>query len=227
MRNNSYQSRSEQQSNNSNITDPRTTLTQNFPAPIYLQLPIVFPRLATPIDTKITSPSENNASIPFNCPETDFSTEESNFVNESNLERNKKDNIACGDAINKKQPNTIRLYFQNIRGAKNNNSWDDWIQSANYLQQHEVDIISYTETNIKWTDANKIEARNNIKNIKPLKYYKHSIISTSNSDDPYGSYFQPGGTCTIATNNFTGRVVKDIGDTSGLGRWSGLRLKIN
>lgn len=209
---------------NSNVNTTRNLLTPNPNAPTYLQLPLVFPSIEHQHDQTTFPTPLNSEHIPYNRPQTDFQMELDNLENKTLLEQNMKDNIAYGDSIHTKQPNTIRLYFQNIRGAKNNNKWDDWTKSAQYLNKNEIDIISYTETNIKWTDALKVEARNHLK-LKTKSYYNHSIISTSNSNDPYGSYFQPGGTCTIVTNNLTGRVIKDISDPSGLGRWSGFKIK--
>lgn len=95
-----------------------------------------------------------------------------------------------------------------------------WISSNDFHHKNNVDIVSYTETNINWNAEHTIAAKTNMK-----PYFNHSIIATSNSNDHTESYHQQGVTCTIVTNNLTGRVVKDISDDSGLGRWSGQRLK--
>jgi hypothetical protein len=61
-----------------------------------------------------------------------------------------------------KPPQTLRIYCQNIRGAKHRNDpWDDWTQGHNTLSEWAIDIATLTETNTKWnhsniTTANKI-----------------------------------------------------------------------
>lgn len=134
--------------------------------------------------------------------------------------RNLKENIPLGDTITTKQPNAIRFYFQNIRGAKKKNTWHDWENSVNYLHDHEVDIMGYAETNLAWNDLHQRTAIH-----RTMHKYTKCKLSTSNSIDlPLYSY-QPGGTSTIITNTFVGHVTTPITDTTGLGRWSGFRLR--
>lgn len=60
---------------------------------------------------------------------------------------------------------------------------------------------------------------------RTLIHYNKCRLSTSNSTDLPLYSFQPGGTATIITNNYVGHIDKQIQDTTGLGRWSGFRLK--
>jgi hypothetical protein len=52
-------------------------------------------------------------------------------------------------------------------------------------------------------------------------------MTTSSSVDPTKTPYQPGGTATILTGNTIGRSSSTILDKSGMGRWSGFRLKTN
>lgn len=114
----------------------------------------------------------------------------------------------------------MRIYYQNIHGIKKSNTWHDFQNSVQVLHKWGVDIMAYSETNLRWRQDDS----NNIKTLlKPN--YRECTISTSNSTEHSNSYYQQGGTCTILTNSLTGRVFENLSDTSGLGRWSGQRLR--
>jgi hypothetical protein len=138
----------------------------------------------------------------------------------ANMTQNYRENIEFGDTMKIKEANTIRLYFQNIRGCKKNNSWKDWQYATKYLHDNQVDIIGYAETNLFWDAKSKQEARQHT-----AYKYKKCVISTSRSIDGTDSYHQQGGTATIVTQNYTGRITSDISDKTGLGRWSGVRMR--
>lgn len=139
---------------------------------------------------------------------------------EDNWTKNSKDNVAYGDNIERKQDGTLRIYYQNIHGIKKSNTWHDYQYSLTILKKWKVDIMAYSETNINWRD----DDRQNIKTlIKPC--YRNCTVSTSNSIEQSSSYFQQGGTSTIITNSYTGRVIENLTDKSGLGRWSGYKLR--
>eukprot|EP00957_Ditylum_brightwellii_P169551 12904893-Ditylum_brightwellii.AAC.1 len=53
--------------------------------------------------------------------------------------------------------------------------------------------------------------------------FKNFKITTSNSDDPV-AYYQQGGMCTGITRRMTGRIITAENDTSGLGRWSYMKI---
>jgi hypothetical protein len=89
------------------------------------------------------------------------------------------------------------------------------------MHKNKVDIIGLAETNIAWNDKHKRDA-----NSQTIKHYKKShIIQTSSSIETSYSSYQPGGAATITTGNYTGRIESAINDPSGLGRWSGFKLR--
>lgn len=145
---------------------------------------------------------------------------ESAHITTINRARNLKENIPFGDNMQIKDKQTTRFYFQNIRGARKLGTWNDWNVSMEYLNRHEVDIIGFAETNINWQENHLNSAQYNT-----LCHYNKSNISTSSSLDIPASYHQPGGTSTIITNNHVGRIVSSISDDTGLGRWSGFKLR--
>jgi hypothetical protein len=90
------------------------------------------------------------------------------------------------------------------------------------LNTYSVDAIGISETSINWNEKNTCEARNIMQ-----KYNKSTLINTSSSIEASKSAYQPGGTATLLTRNLTGRSTGTIKDESGLGRWSGFKIKIN
>ena len=84
-----------------------------------------------------------------------------------------------------------------------------------------ADILLFPETNIAWNqyDVQKLaqEYRRNT--------FQFSRQISSNSTHTYDSPYQPGGTCSIITNNLVGRYHSSMSDLE-LGRWSVTTLNI-
>jgi hypothetical protein len=57
------------------------------------------------------------------------------------------------------------------------------------------------------------------------KHFKHAIMTTSTTTIKFDEDDKPGGTFTVITNNWTGRSLESIDDTTGLGRWSGTKIR--
>jgi hypothetical protein len=73
-------------------------------------------------------------------------------------------NVPYGNIINEtKRNNTIRILYQNIRGAKVNKNWDNWNHGYNWIKDKNIDITLLTETNTNWNAFNKQQALINIK----------------------------------------------------------------
>jgi hypothetical protein len=53
------------------------------------------------------------------------------------------------------------------------------------------------------------------------KHFDHAILTASTTRMNFKEDYKPGGTCTVITNNWTGRSLQSIEDTTGQGRWSG------
>eukprot|EP00957_Ditylum_brightwellii_P025616 1936004-Ditylum_brightwellii.AAC.1 len=83
------------------------------------------------------------------------------------------------------------------------------------MEQYEIDIFAFAETNIAWTPQNKCSIRNSGK-----QYFGQINIETSSSDKPAVNMYQPGGTMIGVVGNIQGRIITATNDPHGLGRWS-------
>jgi hypothetical protein len=133
-----------------------------------------------------------------------------------------KDNYPFGDILQKKEKNTIRLFFRNINGIFKANSWTPLHTSCQQLITAEVDIVGFAETNIKWDIRRHNQTSQAFKRV-----YKQCTISTASGSKTCVLAYQPGGTVTVATGKYTGRITKNIKDTNSMGRWTGLRFATN
>ena len=77
------------------------------------------------------------------------------------------------------------------------------------------------ETNIEWNNF-RTKA---IMQATTRKHFAHSIMMTSTTTMKFDEEYKPGGTCTVITNNWTGRSLQQIEDTTGQGRWSGTIIR--
>jgi hypothetical protein len=131
-------------------------------------------------------------------------------------------NLWIGDNLTiPKPPQTLRIYCQNIRGAKHKHDpWDDWTHGHNTLSDWEIDIATLTETNTKWN-------HNNITTANKIAKSQHTQLRTNmtGSLEITDSDYQPGGAYCSIHGKWTGRVIARITDSTGLGRWTGFRLE--
>jgi hypothetical protein len=133
------------------------------------------------------------------------------------------ENFPFGDLLSSTKPaGAIRLFFQNVNGIRSYNSWAPWANACNSLNDLQVDIFGIAETNLKWNTRLQETARSICQ-----RHYHSALLSVSSSTDPTRTEYQPGGTATIITNKWTGRSTTSIHDHSGLGRWSGFKLRRN
>lgn len=130
-------------------------------------------------------------------------------------------NLGYGDTLIMPKPTqTLRVYCQNIRGVKNYESWDTWIQGHLNLANWDIDIAHLTETNIKWNHSNITTANKLLKNI-----HQQLRTNMTGSTEITESDYQPGGTYCSVHGKWTGRIIERITDSTGLGRWAGFRLE--
>ena len=119
---------------------------------------------------------------------------------------------------------TIRVVYQNVHrsiSASDNPHTNVLLDNLNNM---EVDIFLASETNVNWKSA---KHRNDFRH-KVSRVWPSNRIAFSSSDVgiQFESHeFLPGGTCTMAVDNLSMRVVKVGEDPSGLGRWSYITLE--
>ena len=155
------------------------------------------------------------------CMPIDSDKEELNETNIKNLNHN----YNWGDSLpTGVKGNTIRVVYQNVHhslSASDNPHTNNLLDNLNNM---EADIFMASETNTNWKSA---AFRNNFKS-KVSRIWPAHRIAYSSSD--VGMEFElheflPGGTCTMAVDNLSMRVIKAGEDPSGLGRWSYITLE--
>jgi hypothetical protein len=87
---------------------------------------------------------------------------------------------------------------------------------------HNIDALSLTVTNLNWNPK-----LHQIACSLAQKHVNSCHITTSSNDGPCMGNYQPGGTATAVFGNLTGRISSKITDSSGMGRWSGVKLHTN
>jgi hypothetical protein len=131
-------------------------------------------------------------------------------------------NLPYGDSIDHpKEETTVQLYFQNIRGIANAQMWQNCESAAMRLKAMKVDICGFAETNIDWQYRNI----DNVTTIFRNKLNQQMAVTTSSSTETTRSNRLPGGTLTSIGGKWTGRIMEKINDPSGMGRWSGYKLR--
>jgi hypothetical protein len=130
-------------------------------------------------------------------------------------------NKAHGHSIyTKPADTTLRIYHQNIRGAKTYQNWNRWKEGVQQLTHWGVGIATLVETNTQWTTINKSAAQAMTHSVT-----SQSKLSMTGSIEQSESDFQPGGTACVALGKWTGRITTRLTDDSGLGRWSGFHIQ--
>ena len=117
-----------------------------------------------------------------------------------------------------KPENTTRLISLNINGFRSANEFQDVLEIAEQLKLSSADLINFQETNINWRSQCLSHCYEKFRRV-----YHHARLSTSSSTINYRTEYQPGGTCSIATDNYVGRVV-ETGSDNEMGRWSFIRM---
>jgi hypothetical protein len=131
-----------------------------------------------------------------------------------------KSNDHHGDLLGNKNKGVLRIYQQNIRGAKLYNSWEKWKEGVRWLNNKQIDIAFTVETNTNWTTKNISAAK------AKAKAVSHSVLfEGSSSTEHKDTDYQPGGSACLIINNLTGYKKETINDKKGLGRWCGFKLK--
>ena len=128
---------------------------------------------------------------------------------------NLRTNIVFGhDMVLPKDDNTTRLISLNVNGLRRGDNYQDILEMAQALKTSSVDLALLGETNLDWHSAARGKVREKFQRI-----YHQTKLSTSSSIIQYNTAYQPGGTATIVTDQYTGRV-SAMGRDDELGRWS-------
>ena len=132
-----------------------------------------------------------------------------------------------GDSIRLKAPDSIRIFFQNVKGLTHTTTKDDYRYYLSCIQGYDIDIVGLSETNTCWSHHHlSSDFRSSVHS-----YFRQSKIvfgMVSPDVDPCtdSETFQAGGNITMVLGGMVPRVSgSNIVDPTGLGRWSGITLE--
>jgi hypothetical protein len=120
-----------------------------------------------------------------------------------------------------KHPDSLQILLQNTSGLDARTDYRKLNYLAHSMAAYQVDIGCLAETNVDW----KKPTANYECNTILRKHFKHHRLVTSTSQADAAHSYLPGGTATLAVNEWTGRISETGADLSGLGHWSFIRTK--
>jgi hypothetical protein len=133
------------------------------------------------------------------------------------------ENMPFGDLLTPaKQPGSLRIVLQNVNGIYKAKSWHELNKLATNINELKIDVFGAVETNIKWNFK-----YNNLARAAIRKHTKQCSITTSSNKEQCITSYQPGGTLTAVMNQYIGRIMSAVTDSSTLGRWSGYSFRTN
>eukprot|EP00957_Ditylum_brightwellii_P177718 13537686-Ditylum_brightwellii.AAC.1 len=83
------------------------------------------------------------------------------------------------------------------------------------MEDLDIDIMVWTETNMVWSNALKEKAKMQLR-----KRFKQTKVETISSNKPSTSMFRPGGTMIAALGKITGKIIESGNNPHRLGRWT-------
>jgi hypothetical protein len=115
----------------------------------------------------------------------------------------------------------MRLLLQNTNGLEPDLHYRKLDYVARNIVTHKIDITCLAETNVDWKKPFVRSACHDILR----RHFKHHRLIPSVSPASTAKAYLPGGTATIVTDGYTGRIAESGVDPRGLGRWSFVRIK--
>jgi hypothetical protein len=125
------------------------------------------------------------------------------------------DEVGYGDSPKTIDESTTRFVLNNPNGVTRDGSYDHLSKYLLDLLEIGVNVIQLPEANVDWRSPKAFQnCQSSVQSV-----FRHSKLSTSSSTKRTASTKLPGGTLTIAVDNFTGRI-SGSGRDSKFGRWS-------
>jgi hypothetical protein len=125
------------------------------------------------------------------------------------------DEVGYGDAPKIIDESTTRFVLNNPNGVTRDGSFYHLSEYLLNLLEIGVDVIQLPEANVDWRSPREFKkCQTSVQSV-----FRHSKLITSSSTKRSSSARLPGGTLTIAVNNFTGRI-SGSGRNTKYGRWS-------
>lgn len=132
-----------------------------------------------------------------------------------------------GDSIYERDPSSIRVFFQNVKGLTYSTTGEDYAYYLSCTASIGADIIGMAETNTAWSHYH---LRQSLHQQSRKQYQQHKISFSFPIPDidpvPETETFQAGGTLTMALNSMVPMAFGESHqDPTGLGRWSSLTFR--
>jgi len=131
------------------------------------------------------------------------------------------DNDHWGDPLHPLPPNSFRILSKNVNSLPTTDNFVQWRAAAAAGQTTCASVMCFQETNLRWDHNNHTRVAQIMR-----KSYDAVKISVSSSDEPSAPEYQPGGTFIATLGPWTSRVQHAANDSTGLGRWSYLTLRL-
>jgi hypothetical protein len=112
------------------------------------------------------------------------------------------------------------ILLQNPNGVQPSHKDLDFQYGLTKCSEHRVGVISIVETKLNWTRSVKYNVTKWLR-----QTWKSSVNQSSQIDEGFSSYHQPGGTLTTVVVQWTSRVQHIGQDPFGLGHWSYISLR--
>jgi len=128
-----------------------------------------------------------------------------------------------GNTMGKKQPNSMRIVFQNVGGLIPTTDSDLKLTILQqFIQHHNINVFSFAEHNKCWDLVpKKLQLPERTKG-----WWENAQWSVGyNKHETEPSEHQPGGTGILVVNEFSHRALSPGTDELGMGRWSWIRLR--
>lgn len=124
------------------------------------------------------------------------------------------------DFTDQKHKQHFRFISNNINTIRPYRSWAKWEHGLLDDRNYHIDGIAIQETNIVWTLTNVKKAVTALK-----QNFSGTTLTTCNSNDTALSDNLPGGALLAIVGRYAGRKVSEVRDHTGLGRWTGQKLR--
>ena len=182
---------------------------------------------AIPCSLRNSASSSNPSSTPLTCKSFPSRPGRKQFA----TPQDETPNVSYGDDVYSKHPDTMRIFFQNIKGLTHSAACEDYKYCLHSLSNLQADIVGLTETNTPWLQAPHLQAdfRQCIR--RQFNLGKVVFGSPDEIADPIEprDIYQAGGNLTLSLGSFVPMVLGSSStillDPRGLGRWSGMTLR--
>ena len=128
-----------------------------------------------------------------------------------------------GDIMQRKSPNTLRIMLHNINRLPIYKNQDKSKKLFSYIANKQIDVALLTEIGLYWKLIhNNDKWHERIRHV--FRSAKYSL-SYNTTEPTMTEMVQFGGTASMAVDDCAHRVIAHGTDTTGLGRWSWLRME--